>query len=453
LRKTKIIATIGPSCDTKDKVHSLLRAGSDSIRLNFSHGSLEEKESIIRWVREYDEETDKHTAIIGDLQGSAVRIGDIEKIEIIEGREYKFTLSEEDGIHIGYEEVFREIEVGDTVYVDDGRLQFKVTRIENGSFWGKALLNGILGSRKTFLIRNKDIDLPPITDKDIEDLRFAIDNDVDYIALSFVRNDRDIEMLRNLISVYGGEQWILAKIERPQAVENIEDIIDSSDGVIVARGDLGLYYGLEEIPLIQSRIVKRSIFKGKITIIATQILDSMKENPQPSRAEVMDIYNAVGEGVDAIMLTGETAVGKYPVETVKWASKVLSSADKHITPQYNSDTETLYDKFAKGVLMLADNIEGKIIGYSKGGNTAMRISRYRPKKTVYIAVNKKEVARKINLRYGIRPLLVDGGYPDAFNEATRKLIDMGLVKKNDIAIYMGGLREKATDMVRVEIIT
>ena len=450
MRRTKVIFTFGPSCYSEERLSRLFLL-ADGIRLNFSHGDLDRKRWVIQRIRKLEDIHGKYVPIIGDLQGGCIRLGDFGEIRIIKGRKYKFGFNQ--GIIIPNKDVFSIIEEDDIVLVDDGRFRFRVNKVGDLYFIAEAEVSGVLGSKKTFLIKNKNIHLPPLTRKDLDDLRFAIDIGIEYIALSFVKCRRDLEILKRYIEEFGGDQWILAKIECMDAVNRLDEILDCADGVIVARGDLGLYFNLEEIPKVQSEIIGRSVRRGKITILATQILESMRFNPQPTRSEVADIYKAVEEGVDAIMLTGETAVGRYPVEAVSWAVRILNEADNVIKPRHEGIDESIYDKFAKGVLAMTEVIGGKLIGYSRRGNTARRISRYRPSNTVYIVVPSKDTARKINILYSLEPILTDSdNYEEAFKHALDKLKERGILCIGDIVVYTLGIREKATDMVRVEFI-
>lgn len=449
MRRTKVIFTFGPSCHTENKLAKLAHL-ADGIRLNFSHGNIESKRKVVKFIRKLEKDYNHHISIIGDLQGSSIRLGDIGEIKIVRGRKYTFGLKE--GIIVPYKKVFDRIGVDDIVLVDDGRFRFRVTKVLNNSFIAIAEESGILSSRKTFLIKNKDIKLPSLTSKDINDLKFAINIGMDYIALSFVRSGNDVKKLNKYIKEFGGDQWVLAKIEHPAAIENIDNILSHADGIIVARGDLGLYYNLEEIPKLQKELVSKSVKMGKITILATQILESMRYSLQPTRSEVSDIYKAVEDGVDAVLLTGETAIGKYPVEAVSWAIKILEEADKYSISRFEGEAETIYDKFAKGVLMMSEVIGGRLIGYSRDGNTARRISRYKPTHIVYIVTPRIEIARKINILYGIKSIVSEDDYEGAFKYAVNYLKQQGILKAGDIIVYTLGIREKATDMVRVEFV-
>jgi len=457
MTRTKLIATLGPSSKDYETINNMVKLGVDAFRLNFSHGTLEEKKILIRYVRDISSKNNTYIPIIADLQGPVVRIFTDSDIEVIEGRNYRFSYKK-GYIRIMDEKIFLNVDIGDILLVDDGKIRFKVIRRDKEHIDAKALVNGILHNKKKIFIKDKFISHEALTDKDINDLSFAIKNKVEYIALSMVNSPDDIKILREKVDELGGSQWILAKIESPGGVDNVNEIAQVSDGLMVARGDLGQYYPLEKIPILQKKIVYEGNKRGKITIVATQILESMLNNQVPTRAEVTDIFNSVGERVDAILLTGETAIGKYPIEAVKWASKVLSEADNlHVSEvlYYKEDfIESIFDKFARGVIYISHIINGKIIGFTKGGNTARRLSRYRPKTFIYVVTQNRDVAGKINLLYSIKPILVEEnyGYWELLKYGRDKLYKEGFLRKGDIVIYTVGMRPEATDMVKVETI-
>jgi len=457
MTRTKLIATLGPSSKDYETINNMVKLGVDAFRLNFSHGTLEEKKILIRYVRDISSKNNIYIPIIADLQGPVIRIFTDSDIKIIEGRNYRFSYKK-GPIRIMDEKIFSNVNIGDILLVDDGKIRFKVIGRDKEHIDAKALINGILHNRKKIFIKDKFISYEALTDKDIKDLSFAIRNRVEYIALSMVNSSDDIKILREKVDELGGSQWILAKIESPGGVDNVNDIAKVSDGLMVARGDLGQYYPLEKIPILQKKIVYEGNKRGKITIVATQILESMLNNQVPTRAEVTDIFNSVEERVDAILLTGETAIGKYPIEAVKWASKILSEADNLNVSEvlyYKEDfIENLFDKFARGVIYISHIINGKIIGFTKGGNTARRLSRYRPKIFIYVVTQNRDVASKINLLYSIKPILVEEnyGYWELLKYGRDKLYREGFLRKGDIVIYTVGMRPEATDMVKVETI-
>ncbi len=457
MRRTKLIATIGPSSQKIVTINQMIRKGADAFRLNFSHGTQKEKVRIIRAVRKISKKMDINTPLLADLQGNVMRIRCNKPVDIKEGRRYRIDYKK-GPIYIEEKTLFKIVDKGDILLVDDGKIIFKVIDKSNEHIYVKSLINGKLLDRKKIIIKEKEITPDNLTPKDINDLEFSMKNNIEYIALSMVRTPNDIKILREYIEKYGGEPWVIAKIETPQGVKNINDICKISDGVMVARGDLGQYYPLEKIPYIQHKIVKHANRYGKISIIATQILESMITNEQPTRAEVTDIYQAVQQHVDAILLTAETAVGKYPVDAVKWASKILEEADKQHKDEplfYEKNfEENIFDKFARGSIYMANLLNAIIISYTKKGNTAKRLSRYRPKRNIYVSTHDPYIANKISLLYGITSMLIPdtGDYMKNLRIAKEKLLEKGELKKGTIIIYTVGIRPEATDMLTVEII-
>jgi pyruvate kinase len=438
-------------------IRDMIISGVDAFRLNFSHGKLEEKMKLIKIVRKISKRLNLNIPIIADLQGPVVRIRVDRDTMVYKGREYVFSLKG-GVIRIPDNNLFSNIEDDDILLIDDGKLVFRVIEKESNEVIAKALRDGVLHDRKKIFIKDKFVKAEPLTKKDIDDLRFSIENGLEYIALSMVSTPNDIKILRDKIQEFSGDQWIIAKIENPSGVRNIKRIVDVSDGIMIARGDLGQYFPLEKIPEIQHRIAYESIRKGRMTIIATQILESMIDNDTPTRAEVTDIFNSVSERVDAILLTSETAIGRYPVSTVRWAIKILSEADKMHSSEilYYEDgfIENLFDKFARGVIYLSHLINGKILGFTKKGNTARRLARYRPKKKIFVAVQDQRLANKLNILYSITPIFVEinDDYWKILDHAKEYLIRKKLVKKGDTLVYTIGVRPESTDMIRVETI-
>ena len=457
MRRTKIIATVGPSSSKSSIIRKMIVSGADAIRLNFSHGTLEDKKNIISRVREISEDIKKYIPIIADLQGPVIRIYTQNPITIKKGEELEI-MRKSGSIRINNINFFENIEIDDTLLIDDGKLVFKVAEKNGDSLKVVPEVDGILYSKKKILIKDKEILGKPLTDKDVRDLKFAMENKVEYIALSMVKSSRDIMILRKYISTSNNEPWILAKIETPSGVRNIKEIVEECDGVIVARGDLGQYYPLQRIPIIQEKIIEEGNRMGRITVVATQILESMRESEMPTRAEITDIFKSAEEKVDAIMLTGETAIGKYPVDVVNWASSTLEEADKEYSSEiiyYRDDfQENIYDKFARGVIYISHMLNGKILGFTKKGNTARRLSRYRPKKEIFIATHDATISNKINLLYGINPLLTrkKDNYWETLNKVMMMLKKKKILKKGEIIIFTVGIREESTDMLKIETV-
>lgn len=457
MRRTKLIATIGPSSNRSITIRKMLLKGVDVFRLNFSHGTLAEKKKIIGNIRKIAGSLRKYIPIVADLQGPVIRVKCSGPIDIKKGGRYVLSYNKGD-MRVGSSSFFKNVDKNDILLVDDGKLIFEVIGTSTNSIEVISHIDGVLYSDKKILIKNKEFREKSLTEKDVKDLNFAIKNKLEYIALSMVKSGENISELKEYLLEKDCEAWILAKIETPSGVKNIREIVEECDGVIVARGDLGQYYPLEKIPILQKKIVYEGNRLGKITVVATQILESMRDNETPTRAEITDIFNSVEENVDAIMLTGETAIGRYPVEVVGWARSILEEADREYSSEmiyYKDDLkENTYDKFARGAIYISHILNGKIVGFTKKGNTARRLSRYRPKKDIFIATYDPAIARKINLLYGINPIVTEKSrdYWETIRELTDKLKREKLLYEGEIIIFTVGLRKESTDMLKIEVI-
>jgi len=455
--KTKIAATIGPSSCSVETVKAMALAGASAFRINFSHGSEAEWLKFVKVVREVEDEVGRHLALIGDLRGPSVRIGDLdEPIRLRAGEKTYLVLAErlpggsDKRIPISNELVLRKFRKGHVLLMDDGRVIFRVLEGDGERITLKALTDAIITSRKNIVIQGKDLELPTITEREIEAVRFASRENFDYIGLSYVRGAEDISMLKGMLLSLGAKDiGIIAKIETPTAVKRLEEIVDSADVILVARGDLGMYFSLEEIPRLQERIVDLCIERGKPVIIATQILGSMIENPIPTRGEVIDVVSAIRQGVDVLMLTGETAIGKYPVEVVKWLSKIIETYESDIIPQKRRKLRDgdVRDRFAYGVVSLAESLNAIIGVYTRSGKTAMRIASFRPRCRIFSASNSKRTLRKLALIWGIESIMVSSkDYEEGLNELQsriEKLVGGGIM------VLTYGLREEVLHTVRI----
>ncbi|RLF24077.1 MAG: pyruvate kinase [Thermoprotei archaeon] len=459
MRMTKIIVTVGPaSCSTSTLI-KMIREGADVMRINFSHGTLEEKEEYVKAIREAERIMRGYVPIIGDLQGPTFRIGDVDPFDVKHG-DTVFLVNSSKGsaedkvIPLPSARMYFMIEEGDLILLEGGRIKLRVDRVLDDRIRCTVLNDGCIKSRRTITIYGKEPKVPPITDKDVRDIEFAIEHGLEYIALSFVRSSYDIRLLKDILEDKGGDDIrVIAKIETRSAVSHLEEIVDASDVVLVARGDLGMYFDLAEIPKIQETVIECCIKKGKPVILATQLLESMVNSPMPTRAEVVDVMNAVKQGVDALMLADETSIGRYPVDSVRWLRKVIEEAEKDLDVEMENPEETIYDKFAKGVAFLASSIRGKVIAYTRGGTTPRRLARYRIKVPMYAVTSNLKVARQINLLWGIRPLFVEAkDYQEAWAKAIEELKRAGEISYGDILVYTTGLVEGSTDMVRIEIV-
>lgn len=438
-RKVKALVTLGPSSNDESMISLLIKEGADGFRLNFSHGSLNEKEKVIGLLRKVG----KDKPIIGDLQGPTVRLGKFDPLTLKTGQ--SFTVSLERDIPIPSKEFFGLIDEGDKVLFEAGRITTKVLKVNGREALLETLVGGELKPGKTVAVEGKEYPFPALTEKDLKDLEFCVKKDVDAIALSFVKRREDVKDLRRRLEELGSDAWIIAKIETKSSVHNIDGIVEEADAILVARGDLGAHFPLEKIPIVQRRLVRRAMESGKPSIIATQLLDSMISNPIPTRAEVMDVYSATSMGADALLLTGETAIGSYPLEALKWLIKVAREAEKEGIEHKRSGSEELFDRFAKGVTLMADSLGGKIVAYTRTGKTASRLSAYRPRKGIIAITPHLKVIRRISLLWGVFGVIFQ-------SEEAEKIIDHLKGKgylKDELVVFTKGLRKGATDSVKV----
>ncbi|MCP5502313.1 MAG: pyruvate kinase [Leptospiraceae bacterium] len=438
-RKTKIICTIGPSTYKSEMIRSLADAGMNIARLNMSHGDHEFHRGIIRKIKNLNKTLKYPIGILIDTQGPEIRTGEVStELDLKVGEIFKFHIipgseSEEKSVFVNYKDIVRDLKVGDKVTVDNGLINLTVLEIKESELICKVVDGGKLGSRKHINLPGIRVNMPSITQKDMRDILFGLEEDIDFIALSFVRSAEDVLSLRKLIEEKQGHSHIIAKIEDKEAVQNYKEIINVSDGVMIARGDLGVEIELEELPLVQRKIIKECALQGKRVIVATHLLESMISNPFPTRAEITDISNAVFEEVDAIMLSGETATGKYPVRCVEMLHKVaLKVEQSRGGVQYARERKPgdIKETLAKSVVSLADSIEAPaILTITRRGITANNLSAFHPEIAVIHAfTNMTSVRRKLWLNRAVLPYRID------FSSDPEKTISLAIdtLKKNDM---------------------
>ncbi|MGC9148678.1 MAG: pyruvate kinase [Sulfolobales archaeon] len=445
--KTKIIASLGPSTVDPKIIKEMLLIGVDCVRINFSHGEPGDWVRYIDMVRSSEKEIGEDgVCILGDLRGPSIRLGDLgETLKVARGSKVVFAKDPSKGVPIDSEEFFRIVDEGDLLLMDDGKMRFEVVSAETDYVETLALTDGALSSRKNVHIKGKDLTSPILSQRDYEALRIAVEKNLTFIGVSHVRNSEDIEIVKRNIRLLGGSQKVLAKIENRSAVDKLEEIINVSDGVVIARGDLGMSIGLEEIPRVQEEIIRKTREMGKPVILATQLLESMIKSPIPTRSEVQDIYTGVSMKVDALMLTGETAIGQYPLDTLRWLKRIISAAERynvyederendyrHISVEKSYGINTL-DKFFSGVVKLAEAINANIVLFSKSGLSAYILSKYRPRTKIVCGTNNLDVYRSLKLIWGIKPVYVD---TDNYDEGVEKTLEKSLEKKY---IERGGL--------------
>ena len=449
MKRTKIVATLGPATENKEILIKLVRAGLNVVRLNMSHGTHQEHRKKIELVREVEKETGIKIPILIDLCGPKIRIGKIEKDSLFLHRGDTIVLTteknhEQGEIFVNYPHLDREVKPGETILLADGAFRLKVKEVKEKKVLCEVVVGGPLTSHKGVNLPHSNLSIPALTEKDIEDVRFAIKEGADIIALSFVRKAEDIIRLKNLLKeLDAGNIPVVSKIEKPEAVENIDEILEVTDFLMVARGDLGVELPIEKVPVIQKTLIKKANRKGKAVITATQMLKSMVDMPIPTRAEVTDIANAVLDGTDALMLSEETAVGKYPLKVIETMTAVIKEAEKIYPFRRYEDIqpETLQDSLAKAACELAKsgNIKA-IIPFTRTGATAMAVAKFRPKVPIFAVTHDIKTGRKLNLIWGVDSCLT------APVESTEKLIEAsiravkerGIAKSGDRVIVLAG---------------
>lgn len=421
MKKTKIVATIGPACADKAVLKEMFLSGLNVARLNFSHGSHDVHLSTIKTIRELNEETGLNVAILADLQGPKIRVREVENnaIELINGAEIEICTDKDHlgtakRIAINYEQLARDVKPGERILLDDGKLQIEVVASDGNIINAKVVHGGILSSKKGVNLPQTKISLPSLTEKDREDLAFALEHNVDWIGLSFVRSERDIIELKHIISNQHKKAKVIAKIEKPEAVEDIDQIVKESDALMVARGDLGVEVPYQNVPLIQKMLIKKGYHHAKPVIVATQMMESMITSVTPTRAEVNDVANAVLDGADAVMLSGETSVGKFPVEVIKTMSNIVKEIEdfggiyhKEELPEKNQE-RFISDSICFNACRLASRVEADgIVTMSFSGYTAYKIASQRPKATIFVFTGNKQILTQLNLVWGVRAFYYD----------------------------------------------
>ncbi len=453
--RTKIVATVGPACDTFEKLLELVRSGVNVFRLNFSHGSHEDKTKIIEHIRKINKSEPFNLAIIGDLQGPKLRVGEIENgsMDVKEGDILTFSnekvIGTKEKIYVSYPNLHKDVRIGNIIMIDDGKLEVKVTEIEkNNDVKVKVTLGGPLSSKKGINLPDTKITLPALTEKDLIDLDFIIEQKLDWVALSFVRSVKDLIILRNKLHEKNSKTKIIAKIEKPEAIENLRDIIVESDGVMIARGDLGVELPIEKVPLIQKQIIRKCLHRAKPVIVATQMMESMIERTKPNRSEITDVANAVLEGADAVMLSGETATGAHPnlvVETMKKIIIEVESTDYHydleeeLEPQAHSPS-FLSDAICYNACKLSRDVDAQaLIGMTQSGYTAFMLSSYRPKAPLYVFTKEKSLVNQLSLSWGVRAIFYDKeeSLDHIISDQINILKERNFLKSGDMVVSTG----------------
>ncbi len=411
--KTKIVATLGPATSSYEMINQLVDAGASMFRLNTSHGSEEGHAANIEIIRKISKESGKFIPILVDLQGPKIRVGNIkEPVEIKEGQEIVLEATDDINnpaiIPVDYEGIADDVKPGDKVLLDDGNVGLQVIEVKNHQVHAKVLYGKVIKPRKGINLPGSTASLSAVTERDVEFIRFAVEFDADYIALSFVREARDIELAKKYIKDFGGNIPIIAKIEKPQAVEKLEEILKVADGIMVARGDLGIEMSPEEVPIVQKFIVDQTIRERKVCIVATQMLESMIENPIPTRAEASDVANAILDGTDAIMLSGETAMGKHPVDAVKMMRKIASNVEEcnfclsNLDLEMNDKYELSPQAISNAAVKMAEDLHAKaIMAFTHTGYTPKLLSKLRPTVPIIAISDMESTCRRLSLYWDI----------------------------------------------------
>ena len=462
-RATKILATLGYASESEEQITKLVQAGVNMFRMNFSHGTHEEHLMRIKNVRAVEKKLSKPIGILADMQGPKYRIGIVEEgLSLIEGNLVQFDLDDKIGnserLPLPHPEIFEALYPGARLLMDDGKLELIVRTISNDIFSAEVLIGGPVLSRKGVNVPDIKLNTNVLTEKDLSDLEFALDNGADWIALSFVQSVSDVLLAKARIA---GRAQLMAKIEKPAALLEIEDIINASDAIMIARGDLGVELDAAEVPSVQKRLIYQCRKVGKPVVVATQMLESMIASPTPTRAEATDVAGAVFDGADTVMLSAETAIGKYPVEVVETMANILISAENHINyfsfdgPAPLEVEPSIYHAVAKASVALAQTIKAKaIIAYTASGNTAVRIARERPAIRLFVSTPEQNVQRRLSILYGATTIRqAETDYEKALSITKKILIKENAVAKNDAVVVVAGFPfglAGSTNAIRVE---
>jgi pyruvate kinase len=466
-RRTKIVCTLGPAVNSLEKIIELINAGMDIARLNFSHGDYEEHLNFIKLVRKASEITGKHIPLLQDLQGPKIRVGRLrnEPMELKTGELVYLAWEQidEDGqtIPIQYEYIAEDVKPGDTILLDDGLIELKVIEIKSKKVKCEVVDGGLLKSHKGVNLPGVNVRIPSLTEKDIQDLKFGLENGVDIVALSFVRKKKDVVDLLSKMEEFGKTLPVIAKIERVEAINSIDEIMDISDGIMVARGDLGVELPTEDVPILQKMLIKKANKLGKPVITATQMLESMVSNPRPTRAEATDVANAVLDGTDAVMLSSETSIGEFPIESVKMMDKIIRTAEtqyKFYEPIFdpNLKLKDEVDAIGRAACLLAQQLNAKaIVTITHTGATAKAISKYRPYVPIIALTDRDDVVRKLNLVWGVIGVKIrEISETDKTIEiAKEQLKESNILNKGDLVIFTAGIplfKRGSTNMIKVE---
>jgi pyruvate kinase len=466
-KKTKIIATVGPASNTKEKLWELVEAGANIFRLNFSHGSHDQHLQVINYIRELNREHNCNITILQDLQGPKIRTDEVENngVELVEGETITITsekiLGTKQKISTSYKNLTSDVKPGDMILIDDGNIELRVLETKNGEVKAEIIYGGILKSRKGINLPNTNVSEPSLTEKDRKDLIFGIENNVDWIALSFVRHADDLIELKNIIKKHNSTIKVVSKIEKPEAIQNIDEIIEQSDAVMVARGDLGVEILMEEVPVLQKMIVEKCNRVGKPVIIATQMMESMIKNPRPTRAEANDVANAILDGADVVMLSAETASGDYPSLTVSSMARICLAVERQrrVYNKFLDFTPTTPDEYSESLISTACALASKvgakaIIGLSQTGYSAFQLGSHRPKADIFVVTSDRTLLTQLNLIWGVKAFYFEkwSSTDETIENVKEMLIQQGHLSPGDVYVATANMpiaKKQSANMLKL----
>ncbi len=470
MNSTKIVATIGPASESEETLKHMILNGLNVARLNFSHGTHEEHQVRIDRIKKVSQELGIPVAIMLDTKGPEIRIGRFREgpIRIEQGQKFILTtddiLGDQNMVSVSYDGIINDVELGGRLLIDDGLVEFEIVNIFSNSIELKAINSGELSDRKGVNIPGAKIKLPTLTEQDISDIKFGIKNDVDFLAASFIRNRNDVLSIRKILEENDGYQIsIISKIENQEGLDNLDDILAVSDGIMVARGDLGVEIPPQNIPHVQKEIIKKCNFANKVVITATQMLDSMTRNPRPTRAEVMDVANSILDGTSAVMLSGESAAGKYPVESIKMMRSISISTEE--SPEYERmqrdrvdiNRITVTNAIAEATYSIAKDLHAAaIISATSSGQTARALSKFKPRQPIIAITDDERVERKLTMEWGVFPVIIKeiDNANELFKAGIEKCKDI-YFKEGDLVVLTAGIpfsKSGSTNLLRVEVI-
>ena len=470
MRRTKIVCTLGPSTDKEDVLRNLMKNGMNVARMNFSHGTHEEQKARLDMIKKLREELNLPVAALLDTKGPEIRIGDVEggKLELKPGQEFTLTTEEmlgtEKKVTITYKELYKDVEPGDSILIDDGLIGMEVVRIDESDIVCRVKNGGFISNHKGVNVPGVELNMPFVSPKDLADIVFAVEQDYDFIAASFTRTAEDIMEIRKILQEHGGEKiHIIAKLENKQGVKNCEDILRVADGIMIARGDMGVEIPLEEVPVIQKELIRKAMHMGKPVITATQMLDSMMKNPRPTRAETSDVANAIYQGTSAIMLSGETAAGAYPIEAVQTMAKIAERTEQDIDysrefkPRKLAEAPDVTSAISHATCTTAADLKAAaIVAVSKSGRTVSRIAKYLPVCPIIGCTTDERVYRQLNLLWGVTPVVMEEANTadELFDHAVELAEQKGLIARGELVVIAAGVPvglSGTTNMMKVQI--